>query len=315
MPPPDPGAPILFHAPIGFAPAPGSDPSEVILRIAGIECRFDSGLVDWGDSAAASTDPIGPPPQAHEIKPAFAQSLMQPQGQGWLGERLRDFRVQSEGSGRRVEFGPDMVFRLNAAGDRIDCISVPSAARLRREWLFGPALLLALAARGIYALHASALAVAAGAVLLLGPSGSGKSTLAGVASSLGWGVLADDVVPLCDRSGRTWVRPRFPQLKWRDPLATADCELPLAALVFVERGEAADRLLPIAISQVTRNLVRDTVAARLFAPAELAAQLAFCARLAGSCPCRVLSLREVAPRDVEAEARAALLEIAGLIGR
>lgn len=302
--------------PIQFHPPWPTDPEQVeaVLSIAGIECRFGAGLLEFASPEPATgprptaTSTAAQAPVAAGATPLALESQALPAyaGEGWLGDRLRAFRVYPDGDGRRVEFGAGMVFRISGDGCRIDCLSVPSDAKLRSEWLLGPALLLALAARRIYALHASAISQRAGVVLLLGRSGSGKSTLARVAAACGWAALADDVVPLAETGGVLRVRPRFPQLKWTEPLATADCELPLAALVFVERGAARLALTPLPASIATRNLVRDTVAARLFAPAELGDHLAFCARLAEAGPCLRLDLPEVTADRVEATAGAAL---------
>lgn len=316
MPLPPSGGPIQFHPPFSSK----LDQAETVLSIAGIECRFGAGLLDFAQPPQqAGRQPITPTTLDREVADPFgepqaaaAEAIPSYVGEGWLGDRLRAFRVYSDGSGRRVEFGPGMVFRLSDDGSRIDCQRVPAEAKLRTEWLLGPALLLALATRAVYALHASAISNRAGAVLLLGRSGSGKSTLARVAAACGWLALADDVVPLSDHSGTLRVRPRFPQLKWAEPLATADCELPLAALVFVERGAASLSLTPLSAGIATRSLVRDTVAARLFAPDELAAHLAFCARLAEAGPCLRLDLPEVTADRVDAKARAALELIARL---
>lgn len=54
----------------------------------------------------------------------------------------------------------------------------------------------ALFPRGLYALHAGAIALGGRAVLVLGASGMGKSTVAFTALESGWSVLSDDIVVL-----------------------------------------------------------------------------------------------------------------------
>jgi len=85
-----------------------------------------------------------------------------------------------------------------------------------RRWLehclLGPPLLLGLASRGTFALHASAIDVDGQLALFVGPSGAGKSTLAAAAHGdcQRW---ADDLVPVAlnDREVIAWTG--FPQLK------------------------------------------------------------------------------------------------------
>jgi hypothetical protein len=68
-------------------------------------------------------------------------------------------------------------------------------------------------------LHASAVAVAGGAVAFVGPSGAGKSTLAAGLSKAGFPVLCDDLCPVAFEAGRPVVRPGVARLKlWPDSL-------------------------------------------------------------------------------------------------
>ena len=79
----------------------------------------------------------------------------------------------------------------------------------------GPGLIIALALRDRWCLHASAVAHGGEAVLFLGDSGAGKSTLARemAAACQGWSRLTDDLTPVELSGGRLTVRPDFPQLK------------------------------------------------------------------------------------------------------
>lgn len=152
------------------------------------------------------------------------------------------------------------------------------------EALLGPVLILALALRGVFTLHASAVALPGGAVLFLGATGSGKSTLARAFEDRGWRRLADDILPIVPG-----IRPRadhrFPQLKLPadSQIATAT-SLPVAlAHVYVVEpapagGTAASTALPPA--QALAGVAAQTVAARLFEPALLDAHLGFCRSVA-----------------------------------
>lgn len=70
----------------------------------------------------------------------------------------------------------------------------PSAAGGLLFGLVFYALVLLLQRRGLYAMHAAAVALDGQGVLVLGESGSGKSTLAMRLASSGWDVLSDDSV-------------------------------------------------------------------------------------------------------------------------
>ena len=80
-------------------------------------------------------------------------------------------------------------------------------------YLLGPVMGFVMLLRGIISLHASAIAVDAEAVALVGPAGSGKSTTAAAFSTQGFNVLADDVVTLDDRTDHFWVRPAYPCIR------------------------------------------------------------------------------------------------------
>jgi len=80
--------------------------------------------------------------------------------------------------------------------------------------LLGPVLALALHQRGLFVLHASAIAVSGKSVVFLGDKGAGKSTTAGAMIRAGHRLLTDDVVALdLSDPGQPMLLPGFPQLK------------------------------------------------------------------------------------------------------
>lgn len=181
---------------------------------------------------------------------------------------------------------------LEAQSAEVDEDIDPRAAR---EILLGPGLLLLLATRGIYGIHSSAIRVDGRCFVLPALSGSGKSTVARLAAELGAEALTDDISPLLLHDGVLRLRPRFPQLKWDEPLRTPDLDLAVSAIVFLQRGGEALALEPLAAAEAMRLLIRDTVAARLFPPQLLRAHLEAMARFAESVPCRRLHWPEAAP--------------------
>jgi hypothetical protein len=71
-----------------------------------------------------------------------------------------------------------------------------ASSGLIRLYLLGPVLGLLLHQRGLFVLHASAVALETGVVAFLGHSGRGKSTTAAILHARGGAVVADDAVAL-----------------------------------------------------------------------------------------------------------------------
>jgi hypothetical protein len=170
------------------------------------------------------------------------------------------------------------------------------------EALLGPALAVALARRGVFVLHASAVATDRGVAGFLGESGAGKSTLARLLSQAGPARAADDLLAIGPDAAAL---PHFPQLKL-DPAAMAAIaglapSHPLLALCVLEPAPPASavrgEVLPPA--GAAAELLRHTIAGSLFAPDLLTDHLGFAAALAGRVPVHRLAV----PRrlDVGAE--------------
>lgn len=190
--------------------------------------------------------------------------------------------------------------RLRVSGTRLSrdahYTTAPRDARIR---LARAGAMIALRARGLYQLHASAAVDPQGiAFLFAGPSGVGKSTLAYALSRQGWRILGDDGVvlePTPDGAKlHAWREPlqvssalahEFPELRARqhfenvnDPRrripmpALAAHHAPLGAIIFPRRA-ACDRLTPMSqtmalaelIVQSTQVLLADSETPRHFA--------------------------------------------------
>jgi len=169
---------------------------------------------------------------------------------------------------------------------------------LLEELLLGPGLVVALAARGIWCLHASAVVGSLGAIVFVGESGRGKSTLAARLERHGFGRLADDVLPLQVADATAPVRAAFPQLKLpadRQPGAMAPERLALEAIYLIpttpEESDARGvEIIPLAPGDALTALLRHTVAARLFTADLLRAHLGACGALAERVAVRRLRL-------------------------
>jgi hypothetical protein len=178
-----------------------------------------------------------------------------------------------------------------------DCIEVDPEAGADNagdaaveEALLGPAFALALARRGVFLLHASAVVLQdRGVVGFLGESGAGKSTLARLLVEAGEGVAlaADDLLAILSGPEDAMALPHFPQLKLGTAAMSAIMALepryPLLGLYEIASAEAVGTEALPAVSAAAL-LLRHTIAGRLFASDLLAAQLDFAAGLAGRVP-------------------------------
>lgn len=154
-------------------------------------------------------------------------------------------------------------------------------SQLDREIIVGPALVLALALRGIFCLHASAAMYKENVIVFLGESGQGKSTLAAYLSqSSGWRLVADDILPIQMDSNGVSILPHFPQLKLSantQPGAGLLERLPLKTICALTYAEAqqAPELQKISSAQAVRDLLSHMAGTRMFNASLLAKHLKF----------------------------------------
>jgi hypothetical protein len=170
-------------------------------------------------------------------------------------------RVRASGFGE-VRVSPD--------GRTVAWRPSDAEARQRPELVLGPGLVLALARRDVFCLHASAVLGPRGAIAIAGPSGAGKSTLAARLSARhGFARLADDILPVSASPEGCFVLPHFPQLKLaQDDQYAPDAppRLPLARLLFLEEAGDADPVseAPLSATAAAFALCGQVVSARLF---------------------------------------------------
>jgi hypothetical protein len=247
---------------------------------------------------------LGPPPAGQARLPGQILSATA----GWLAGRRR--RVSCSAAADGYELEVEGAGRLSVARDGawVEIVDRRTADPAMLEVVLGPGVTLALALRGVFCLHGSALAGDGEAVVLLGESGAGKSTLAGGIARVSdrWRQVADDVAPVT-ASPPPSLRTDFPQLKMPGGPPAVPAALRLAAAFVLEpaggsRGVAlaAERLPAL---RAALALVRHTVAARLFPPAVATRHLDSCLRIAGEVPV----YRLVYPHDAGAFAAAAAL--------
>ncbi len=119
-----------------------------------------------------------------------------------------------DGKFYRFRYADRTEFVIDEAGSEIwaawpDTLTLEDTA----TYLLGPVMGFVLLLRGLFCLHASAIAVGDRAIALIGPAGAGKSTTAAAFSARGFSVLAEDVVTLDDCGDRFLVRPGYPCIR------------------------------------------------------------------------------------------------------
>ena len=212
------------------------------------------------------------------------------QTEGLVGGTLRKVEIWSAPPGLLLQVAGGSDFYIAPQGEFIQRVETGGNKapwpQLDREILVGPALVLALALRGVWCLHASAVTCNGRALLFLGESGQGKSTLAAFLASAGHPnsrLVSDDILPVTLDNGLTaW--PRFPQLKLpldAQPGVSLPEKLPVGWICLLEEAESPC-LQNLPATLAAQILLRHTAGARLFPPELLARHLRFCAQAAGT---------------------------------
>ena len=208
------------------------------------------------------------------------------QAVGWLGGREREVTSRAFRGGFHVSVGGAGEYLVQDGGLVLAALPprVPDPM-LYEEAILGPPLLLALALRGIFCLHASAVASGGGGLAILGESGHGKSTLARWLGeqSRRWRWLSDDITPIRPHPGGARIEPAFPQLKLARVVVPAD----VALRAFVELSPTAEptpRLEALGPRDRFVALSRSVAAARLFGEELAGAAFDACSELARRLP-------------------------------
>ena len=216
-------------------------------------------------------------------------------GPGLVADAWREVTCYRARLGYRLDIAEVGSFHVAVSGSPITLLETAPGASSGaiEEALLGPVIILSLALRVTWCLHAAAVTCGAGGAAFVGESGSGKSTLAAFLAREG-GFLADDILPVTVEAAGLTAWPRFPQLKLPREQQTADLipeRAPLRAIYVLESPDGADAISiqPLGQSQAALALVRHTVAARLFDDALMARHLAFCAEAAGRIAVRRLN--------------------------
>jgi hypothetical protein len=200
---------------------------------------------------------------------------------GWVGSAQRMVGVYDIVSGflMKIEGGGDFLIALH--GETISKSGLQAElTKLDREIIIGPLLVMAMALRGVWSLHASAAIYKENILAFLGESEQGKSTLAAYLSqNLDWSQVADDILPVKNDNGLQ-VLPHFPQLKLPaegQPGVLLPEYLPLKTICVLEPAEADQMpaLQKMNTAQTVQALLSHIAGTRMFTAELLTQHLEF----------------------------------------
>lgn len=254
-----------------------------VLRAYAAESHGKGEPARWGTDEAAPEDDSG--------KLVF-------DGLGLIVDGQRRVVCRASAAGYRLELGGIGAYRIASDGRRIVETAVDSRCdpETRAMAAIGAPLVLALALRGTFCIHASAVIHGGKTAAFIGESGAGKSTLARYLDREGgpdWRRLIDDTLPVAPPApdAPATALPHFPQPKLPDamqPSKLAPERLPLSAVYVLESAGDTIAIAPLRQSEATLALAAHTVGSRLFGRALLAKHIDFCADLAARVPVKQL---------------------------
>jgi hypothetical protein len=199
-------------------------------------------------------------------------------------------QVYDKPGGFLIKVEGSTVFFIAQLGEKI--VALDTSIQLNQfeyEILFGPVLVLALALRSVWSLHASAVMHNGKVVIFLGDSGQGKSTLAAFLVDSGWKLVSDDILPVSTIIGGFLAWPQFPQLKLSpnsQPGPNLPEKLPTGKIILLESSNkmTTPKLGLLSMVEAVKTLIAHTIGTRLFNPDLLGKHLEFCSHSAEKVP-------------------------------
>lgn len=243
---------------------------------------------------------------------------IQYEGEAPFAGAMREIRCWTRQNNYQFDLEGVPVCRIDLDKKHIRLLTDDSFdSRLNLELATGPALMIALAARGIYGLHAGAILADQGAIAFIAESGVGKSTLS-ADGGVDWVQLCDDIMPLEQRMNTTgegdeFLLHDFPQLKLPNTTSSTRPrgQIKLAALVRLRAQPSQEiQFSRLEKSEALLQIVRHTVAAKLFNKPMMKHHVRFAKRLSKAVPVIELSY----PRDL-AKLPALKAEILSVVSR
>lgn len=209
-------------------------------------------------------------------------------GPGWIANEWREVRCQLGEHGYILSVAGAGCFHISSDGAFVALIHREDNAQenIIIESALGPALILSLAIRGAWCLHASAALYGDQLLLFSGESGVGKSTLARrLGARPEWRRVGDDILPIARSGDNLYALPAFPQLKIpseNQPSLRLAPRLKIHTIYFLKKQIHSLRAQSRQLRPLDAALMlsRHTVASRLFDKALLKIHLDFCSWVA-----------------------------------
>ena len=218
------------------------------------------------------------------------------QGRAPFEHRIQYVCFWCDGRVSQIDVAGVPVCQIDSAAQIIYLLNdQPLDAQLNLEVLTGPACILLMAQQQTICLHASAVATSAGNMLFIAESGSGKSTLSQHQGEF-WNQLSDDISPL-QLGSKVVLLTRFPQLKLSNSSVVnriADV-LPVDLIIRLGNRDCHQvEFTQLNSTEAFLQIVRHTVAAKLFSGEQLKTHAAFAQSVASQVPLVELNY----PRDL-----------------
>ena len=287
------------------SPAAGSQAAKALPTpvhryvLAGQEVVFDapvSALSAFQQTGGLAAESEVAPPSARTRLLHEANAKLQYHGVAPIAEVAQQVSCWRDQHILQIDVGGRPVCQVDFQHQQIQLLNDQSYDdRLNLEVVTGPALMLLLAAKGIFCLHAGAVITGYGNIALIAESGVGKSTLSAHQREY-WQQLADDIVPLLQHQGG-YVVGDYPQLKLPGNTIAARPDGPAAinlVLRLVTKSSDEISFKRLRKTEAMLQIVRHSVAAKLYDAEQLQAHAAFARQLSISTPVVELSY----PRDL-----------------
>ncbi len=210
-------------------------------------------------------------------------------GKAYFDGGFREVRFWRSGDRGQLDVDGTPVCQLDFNEAHIHVLNdAPLGIGLNLEVIIGPALVLLLTQHHTYCMHAAAVDTPIGRIGIIGESGAGKSTLSSHLDE-NWSQVCDDIMPVIsnDAENNVGVLSDFPQLKLNDHVVVDFPKQP-ASLDYLLRlipkpGDSIEYSV-LARTQAMLQVVRHTVAAKLFDTSMLEQHAAFAKDVSLSVP-------------------------------
>ncbi len=163
-------------------------------------CVSFGGVPDWLDQR------LEPPQTCRYVSPYLDEH-----GLPWLLVWLT-----ADGGYYRFHYTEGIDFVLDREGERLWIRWLPTVLEQDvLSYLLGPVMGFILRVRGRVCLHASAVVINERAICFVGDAEAGKSTTAMAFGRLGYPILTDDILPICEQDNVVFADPGYPRMRLR----------------------------------------------------------------------------------------------------